>query len=148
LFARYLGAEPVTEHATGDTGYLDARGRVILTGRKKDMIIRGQHNIYPSLYEEHVLALAGVESCAFVGIADSERADERVVLAVEPKLGEDPQRLHERVTRALRSGACPIDAFAMPDEIVVCAIPHAGRASKPDRRALVAAVLERRAHGR
>jgi hypothetical protein len=41
------------------------------------------------------------------------------------------------VARALRDGSCPIDSFALPDSIVVCTVPHGGRAAKPDRRRLV-----------
>src|SRR5439155_17092814 len=46
----YLGGEPLTEHATGDLARLDD-GRIVLVGRKKDMVIRGRANIYPGLYE-------------------------------------------------------------------------------------------------
>ncbi len=141
LFRGYVGEPRVAAHATGDLGRIDG-GRLVLLGRKKDMIIRGRHNIYPSLYEEHVLALPGVERCALVGIPSTD-ADEQIVLAIEPRAGEDPARLHARVTRALRDGSCPIDAFALPDEIVVCAVPHSGRAAKPDRQRLVALLTER-----
>jgi acyl-CoA synthetase (AMP-forming)/AMP-acid ligase II len=100
------------------------------------MIIRGYHNIYPSLYEEHILSIPGVENCALVGIPSNDEADERVVLAIEPRVGEDAKRLHARVAKALRDGTCPIDAFAQPDRIVVCNVPHSGRAFKLDRRLL------------
>ena len=143
LFRGYVGEPRVAVHATGDLGRIDG-GRLVLLGRKKDMIIRGRHNIYPSLYEEHVLALPGVERCALVGIPSAEHADERIVLAIEPRPGEDAARLHTRVTRALRDGSCPIDSFAMPDEIVVCNVPHSGRATKPDRQRLVALLAERK----
>jgi acyl-CoA synthetase (AMP-forming)/AMP-acid ligase II len=142
LFRGYVGGPDVAAHATGDLGRIDG-GRLVLLGRKKDMIIRGCHNIYPSLYEEHVLALPGVERCALVGLPSPDHADERIVLAIEPRAGEDSVRLRARVARALRDGRCPIDAFAMPDEIVVCAVPHSGRAAKADRQRLVAMLAQR-----
>jgi fatty-acyl-CoA synthase len=49
---------------TGDLGRLDAEGYLYITGRAKDLIIRGGHNIDPALIEE---ALAGHEAVAFAG---------------------------------------------------------------------------------
>ena len=49
---------------TGDLGRLDAEGYLYITGRAKDLIIRGGHNIDPSVIEE---ALMRNPSVAFVG---------------------------------------------------------------------------------
>jgi fatty-acyl-CoA synthase len=49
---------------TGDLGRVDADGYVWITGRAKDLIIRGGHNIDPAEIEE---ALAGHEAIAFAG---------------------------------------------------------------------------------
>ncbi len=49
---------------TGDLGRIDADGYIWITGRAKDLIIRGGHNIDPAQIEE---ALAGHEAVAFVG---------------------------------------------------------------------------------
>lgn len=49
---------------TGDLGRIDADGYLYITGRAKDLIIRGGHNIDPALIEE---ALMGHEAVAFVG---------------------------------------------------------------------------------
>jgi acyl-CoA synthetase (AMP-forming)/AMP-acid ligase II len=144
LFERYLGHSAVKLHATGDLGRIDPQGRIVLLGRKKDMIIRGHYNIYPSLYEAHILAIPGVETCALVGVLDDDQADERVVLAIQPRVGEDPQHIRQRVADALHDGTCPIDAYAQPDSIVVCTVPHSGRGLKPDRRRLVELISEMR----
>jgi fatty-acyl-CoA synthase len=53
-----------THLRTGDLGRIDADGYLWITGRAKDLIIRGGHNIDPALIEE---ALAGHPSVAFVG---------------------------------------------------------------------------------
>ncbi|PCJ73980.1 MAG: acyl-CoA synthetase [Rhodobacteraceae bacterium] len=49
---------------TGDLGRIDADGYLWITGRAKDLIIRGGHNIDPAIIEE---ALAGNEAIAFTG---------------------------------------------------------------------------------
>jgi fatty-acyl-CoA synthase len=49
---------------TGDLGRVDADGYLWITGRAKDLIIRGGHNIDPAVIEE---ALMGHEAVAFVG---------------------------------------------------------------------------------
>ncbi len=49
---------------TGDLGRIDEDGYLWITGRAKDLIIRGGHNIDPALIEE---ALAGHEAVAFAG---------------------------------------------------------------------------------
>jgi acyl-CoA synthetase len=73
---------------TGDLGWMDENGYLRITGRKKDVIIRGGHNIYPAKIE----ALAGrhpaVERVVAVGVAD-ERMGEKVCLVVMPRAGKD-----------------------------------------------------------
>lgn len=49
---------------TGDLGRIDGDGYLFITGRAKDLIIRGGHNIDPATIEE---ALMGLEDVAFVG---------------------------------------------------------------------------------
>ncbi len=56
---------------SGDLGHVDAQGYVHITGRAKDVIIRGSHNIDPGLVEEAFLAHPAVALCAVVGEPDA-----------------------------------------------------------------------------
>jgi fatty-acyl-CoA synthase len=62
---------------TGDLGTIDARGYVRITGRVKDMIIRGGENLFPAEIENVLLEHADVAEVAVVGVPD-ERYGEAV----------------------------------------------------------------------
>ena len=140
LFRGYLGQPPVTEHATGDMAVLTEGERVSLLGRRKDMIIRGHHNIYPELYESTLEAIPGVRRCAMFGVYDEAIADERVVVAVEHDPGLDPVAFEQRFRHEICEGAHRIDVAAQPDAIFVGPLPTGGRSDKLDKRALRAIV--------
>lgn len=56
---------------SGDLGHLDAQGYIHITGRAKDVIIRGSHNIDPGLVEDAFLAHPAVALCAVVAEPDA-----------------------------------------------------------------------------
>jgi fatty-acyl-CoA synthase len=56
---------------SGDLGHVDAQGYIHITGRAKDVIIRGSHNIDPGLVEDAFLAHPAVALCAVVGEPDA-----------------------------------------------------------------------------
>ena len=67
---------------TGDLGTVDAGGFVFLTGRVKDLIIRGGHNIDPRVIEEALLAHPGVAAAAAVGRPDRHSGEVPVAYVV------------------------------------------------------------------
>ncbi|MFJ4206945.1 class I adenylate-forming enzyme family protein [Paenarthrobacter sp. NPDC089675] len=146
----YLGEDPMTEHATGDLVRLDhgtdaaePRARLVMIGRKKDMIIRGKTNIYPALYEPVITGVEGVAQAVMVGVPDSI-GDEKVWLAVVPLPGYEPTAVKARLAKVLPA---LIDESALPDHFEVLeGIPVSGRHRKPDRQAL-RALLSGRAAG-
>jgi fatty-acyl-CoA synthase len=71
---------------SGDIGHVDAEGRVFVTGRAKDVIIRGAHNIDPGAVEEALLRHPQVALAAVVGEPD-EYAGELPVAYVVAKPG-------------------------------------------------------------
>ena len=71
---------------TGDLGYLDADGYLYITGRARDLIIRGGINIAPTEIDNLVLQMPGVAEAATVGVPDPIYGEE-VVVYVVPKPG-------------------------------------------------------------
>ena len=57
---------------TGDLGTMDSRGFVRVTGRVKEMIIRGGENIYPKELEEMLLTHPSIAEVAVVGLPDDK----------------------------------------------------------------------------
>ena len=66
---------------TGDLGWVDENGYLRITGRKKDVIIRGGHNIYPAKIETLAATHDAIQRVAAVPVPD-QRLGERVCLAV------------------------------------------------------------------
>jgi fatty-acyl-CoA synthase len=73
---------------TGDLGILDADGYLAITGRHKDMIIRGGENIYPREIEEYLYRMDGVADVQVVGVP-SKKYGEEVGAFVIRKSGVD-----------------------------------------------------------
>jgi fatty-acyl-CoA synthase len=99
---------------TGDLGRVDEDGYVFVTGRAKDVIIRGGHNIDPALIEEPLLQLPQVLHAAAVGRPDGYA-------------GEVPIAYVQLVPGAQASAAdlltaldgCIAERAAIPKEIVI-----------------------------
>jgi fatty-acyl-CoA synthase len=73
---------------TGDLGTMDSRGFVRVTGRVKDMIIRGGENLYPVEIENILQEHPAIAEVAVVGIAD-EKWGEIVVCFFRAEAGLD-----------------------------------------------------------
>lgn len=91
---------------SGDLGHIDDDGQVFLTGRSKDVIIRGAHNIDPAAIEEVVDRHPAVEMSAAIGQPDAYAGElpivyvtlkpgqkatgEEILAFAEPKIAERP----------------------------------------------------------
>lgn len=89
---------------SGDRGYL-AGGEVFLTGRVKDIVIRGGRNIYPHEVEEAVGEIPGVrKGCVVVfGRPDPTPGTERLVILAETRERgrRERQQLREAINEAV-----------------------------------------------
>ena len=73
---------------TGDIGHLDEEGFIIITDRKKDLIIVGGFNAYPKEIEEELYTHPKVALVAVVGVPDP-RSGEAVKAFIQLKPGEE-----------------------------------------------------------
>ena len=67
---------------TGDVGTIDAEGFLTITGRKKDMIISGGLNVYPSEIEAVLHRVGGVKEASVVGVPDEKWGEVPVAVVV------------------------------------------------------------------
>lgn len=130
---------------SGDLARQDADGRFWLTGRQKDLIIRGGHNIDPSMIEETMLRHPSVQLAAAVGKPDAYAGElpiVYVVLRAGQSASAEELLLHAKTSIPERA--------AVPSEVLVReAIPltAVGKIFKPElrfdatRRVLEAALL-------
>lgn len=71
---------------TGDLGTMDDEGYVKITGRIKDMIVRGGENIYPREIEEYLYTHPDLEDAQVFGVPSAKYVEE-VAAWVKPKAG-------------------------------------------------------------
>ena len=104
--------EPDGFFHTGDLALLDANGALVITGRSKDLIIRGGENIsprevedalhaHPAIHEAAVVAMPhprmGETGCAFVVLEEGAELDLADVIAFLDGTGMAKQKYPERL---------------------------------------------------
>ncbi|MEY3201556.1 MAG: hypothetical protein RIR70_1106 [Pseudomonadota bacterium] len=106
---------------TGDYGYF-ADAELFLTGRAKDLIIRGGHNYYPYELEDAVGRLDGVRRGAVAVFAanDWSHGTEKLVVVAETR-EEDPAARQDLIRRI---EALAVALIGVPAEEVVLVPPH------------------------
>lgn len=129
---------------TGDYGYLDEDGHLFLTGRLKDIIIRGGANLSPRQIEDCLLGDEAIAAVSVFGMPDSDLG-EVPVAAVVPS-GCAPLKLSElnqTITKALSPAHRLKDMF----EYHQLPLNDIGKVQTPRLKTETAALAKRRANG-
>lgn len=134
LFAGYLGHNTDGLEAipglgdgrwlnTGDIGRFDADGYLHLTGRAKDMILRGGHNIDPAVIEEAFGALGEVSAVAAIGRPDRRVGELPVCyVTLKPGMRADADDLLARAAGAIDERAAHPKAVHILDAMPLTAV--------------------------
>ncbi|KAL2203668.1 acetyl-CoA synthetase-like protein [Sarocladium strictum] len=135
---------------TGDEGFIDVDGYFVITGRIKEMIIRGGENIMPPEIEQRLVAHPSIAQAAVVGVPD-ERYGEEICAFVEasegpegrPEARPSVEQLKEWVREVMAPfkrakyviwlGSCP--------EFMVWPKTASGKLRKPDLRLIASKLL-------
>jgi len=136
---------------SGDLGRLDAEGYVWLTGRSKDLIIRGGHNIDPVIIEEALNRHPAVETAAAVGLPDTYAGElPMVFVQLRPGASVTAEELREFCRREIpERAAVPVQVALIP----VMPVTGVGKIYKPAlrldaaERAFAAAVVPLQGEG-
>ena len=135
LMKGYLGAgaeQPIADGwlRTGDLGRFDADGYLAITGRIKDVIIRGGENLSPQLIEGVLAQHRAVRSCCVVGGAHADLGEVPVAFVSL----RDGERVGEQELKDLVGAA--LSRIYVPDQIrFVDTLPE-NSVGKIDRKAL------------
>ncbi|MBE2274949.1 MAG: AMP-binding protein [Rhodobacteraceae bacterium] len=134
---RYLKAPEQTAAAfagdlfrTGDLGHRDADGNFFITGRIKDIIIRGGANISPSEVEEALATHPAVQDAAVIGAPDRTFGEVPVAFVVlRPGAAASAAALEDHAARTLSD-------FKVPRRYVFETVLPLGKTGKVDKAAL------------
>ncbi|MGM3216503.1 class I adenylate-forming enzyme family protein [Pseudomonas sp. PhalM4] len=115
---------------TGDLGYIDEQGYVFITGRIKDVIIKGGANISPLEVENTLMSHPDVSSAAVIGVPDKIYGETPVAYVVKrPGSSLDEQA-------AIAHATAHLAKFKIPSAVIFCEELPLGKTGKVDKAAL------------
>jgi non-ribosomal peptide synthetase component E (peptide arylation enzyme) len=116
---------------TGDQARIDLSGYLKITGRIKDLIIRGGENISPAQVEELLCSYPGVADAAVIGMPDNELG-EKVCAYIRPVSGAklDPEEIKRFMESRGASKLLIPERFEFTDSLPMT------QAGKHDKKAL------------
>ncbi|EHK50274.1 hypothetical protein TRIATDRAFT_211606 [Trichoderma atroviride IMI 206040] len=131
---------------TGDEGYFDPDGFFVITGRIKDMIIRGGENISPLEIEERLVAHPSIAQASVIGVPDAKYG-EQICAFVEPTAGTQrplDDELRAWVAETLAHFKRPRYIVWLGSHAAFQAWPKtaSGKLRKPDLRLIAAEMMK------
>jgi len=131
---------------TGDQAIMDTDGAIRISGRYKDMIIRGGENISPASIEDYLRRRDGVASAEVIGVPD-EMAGEVPIAIITTKPGEtvDASALKQATSHDLGPAFAPKMVLHLNHDLNISAWPTtaSGKVRKVELRAIVREWLEK-----
>ncbi len=113
---------------TGDLGYLDEGGRLVVTGRRDNMFISGGENVHPEEIEAALLAIAGVRQAVVVPLPDREFGFRPVAFVQTSDSSQIDSSAFEDHVRSLLPGfKVPVRFLPLPPDLESAGL-------KPNRR--------------
>jgi len=103
-------------HHTGDVGYRDEHGYFYIVDRKKDMIISGGFNIYPSEIEQALWRHPAILDCAVIGVPDEKWGEAiKAVVQLKPGCQATQQELQDHCRAIVGGMKTPKSVEIWPD---------------------------------
>lgn len=115
----------------GDLGFVDAEGYLHITGRSKDIIIRGGNNINPQEVEEVLRRYQGIRDACIVGRPDDDLGERAVAFVV---CADEADVQLSSLQRFLEQEG--LTRFKWPEEVIAIEEIPLGGTGKVDRGAL------------
>ena len=101
---------------TGDIGKVDEDGDLYITGRKKDLVIKGGENIDPSISEKWLYYHPAVSEAAVIGITDAKYGEEvAAVIVLKPGQTASEKELIDHVRQHVHHFSAPNRIFFVDD---------------------------------
>jgi non-ribosomal peptide synthetase component E (peptide arylation enzyme) len=124
---------------TGDLAKLDKEGYLLLTGRRKEIIVRGGQNIYPQEIEDYLLTHPKVSGAVVIKVPDKVMG-ERACACVTTR-GHEKFRFDEMISFLKYKG---LAVYKLPEMLELMeSFPHLVDGQKVDKVALEKMILEK-----